>query len=595
MLVKEIQALLALFTGPKSVKQLAEAVGFTYVRASQITGQLLQKGFVTRTDGLISLANTAHAALFRKISTRYDPEKLLSDSKEDVVLALLSVDHIGGIQRQTGLSYWTVRRSLKRTMETGAVREKDDRYFLGDDEDLRLFLRFWREEKQKRLVEPYAEVVYASSNSILKKVPIGNSAKGSPTAFSVFGRYGVDLQPVHAYYVQPSGDLGIEEVLVHAIVFSTNPVELTDCGVLYSKNRDSIDLRRLREIARTFGVHDLVIDLENYVGNLTVSEPERFLPWNEFAEKVRLYGVAPESLLPPPAYPDFVKELSRRVSREVRIYVFGGEAMRVRGLKRATKDLDMVVEDTRTFTTLKAALTSMGYRALREIPKADRKLNPSAILVKEGSPRVDIFVKSICNAFHLSRTMKSRCEVKELGRSKIHIMSNEDLFLLKSVTDREGDIYDMIQLAKAKRFDWRVVMNEFHSQEQRTGRHFCMSLLYSVEAIEKRANIRAPFYNQLENHCIEQGILQSVRHWKATTLKQIKEFVDYPDYRLRSRITKLIREGKLVKRDRQFAIRQTKQSENPPNRSILLNSLGLSRRKNQGPLRMGSPVPEKKP
>jgi len=557
MLVKEIRTLLALLTESRSVKQLAEVIGSTYVRASQITGQLLQRGFVTRTDGLISLADTAHATLFRKIATRYDVEKLLNDSKEDVILALLSADDIRDIQRQTELSYWTVRRALNKIMETGVVKEEDRKYFLAGDEDLKLFLRLWWEEKQRRLVEPYAEVIYASPDSILKRTSEGRSGKGSLTAFSVFNRYGVELHPIYGYYVQPERKLSIESVLVHAMVFSTNPVELTDCAVFYAKNRDMIDLRKVREIARGFGVDGLIMDLENYIRNLTVLSPERFLPWDEFAEKARLYEVSPESLLPPKAFPDFMDELSRRIRREVRAYVFGGEAMRIRGLKRATKDVDMVVEDAQAFVALKEALASMGYRALggEEISRADRKLNPSGIFVKEAYPRADIFVKSICNAFRLSQSMKSRCEVKEMGNFKLSIMSNEDIFLLKSVTDREGDIYDMIQLAKAPGFDWRAVLNELYIQEQETGRHFCMRLLDSIEVIEKRANIRAPFHNQLVNHCIDQAILESVRRWKATSLKQIKELVNYPDYRLSSRIKKLIREGKLVKKkDGQFVI-----------------------------------------
>lgn len=64
-------------------------------------------------------------------------------------------------------------------------------------------------------------------------------------------------------------------------------MELTDCAVFYAKNKDVIDLGRAREIARIFGVSDLLIDLENYVKNLTVSAPERFLPWDEFAGKAR--------------------------------------------------------------------------------------------------------------------------------------------------------------------------------------------------------------------------------------------------------------------------------------------------------------------
>jgi len=548
MLVGEVRALLALSVEPRSVRQLAEAVGCKYRRAGQITGQLLQKGFVVRADGLIRLADTPHAVLFKKISRRYDVAKLLGDSKEDVALALLYNNDVAHVQGQTGLTYWTVRRALNRMMETGAVRERDRRYFLADDEDLRLFLRLWMEERQRRLVEPYAEVIYATGDTVLKRVPEGKIAKGSLTAFSVFSKYGVELRPVYSYYVQPERELGVEDVLVHAMVFSTNPVELTDCAIFYVKNRGSINLAKVRKLAKAFNVGDVEMDLENYVRNLTIASPEKFLPWDEFAEKARLYDISPEDLVPPTAFPWLTGELAKHAKREVRIYIFGGEAMRVRGLKRATKDVDVVVEDAEAYATLREALAAMGYRTLvgEEISKADTRLNPSGIFIREGYPRVDLFVNRICNAFYLSDSMKKRCESTKTGNLSQNIMSNEDVFLLKSITDREGDIYDMIQLAKAKGFDWRTVLNELYDQEKSMGRHFCWSLLDSVEVIEEKANIRPPFYNQLLNHCIDQAILDSVTRWKATTMKQIREFINFPDYRLKSRIRKLVKEGRLT-------------------------------------------------
>lgn len=127
------------------------------------------------------------------------------------------------------------------------------------------------------------------------------------------------------------------------------------------------------------------------------------------------------------------------------------------------------------------------------------------------------------------------------------MMSNEDIFLLKSVTDREGDIYDMIELAKSKGFDWGILFEELLVQEEIAGRHFCLSLLDTVEIVERKTGIRPPFYNRLVNHSIDYGILQSVGKWRATTLKRIREFVNYPDYKLRSRVNKLIAEGKLVR------------------------------------------------
>jgi len=548
MITSAIRALSTLLEEPMSIRDLAKALGLSYRRAAEVVGGLIQQGYLVKVNEKVGLAPTALATLFKKVSKRYDAVKLLSGSREEVLLALLKSSRIGDLQSSSKLSYRTIRRALVALMETGAVRESEGIYSIADDQDLRIFLTLLRDEKRRLSVEPYAEVVYASFDTILKRVPEGRHANGSKTAFSIFGKYGVDLHPVYEYYVQPERELRAEEVLVHALVFSETSVELTDCAVFYAKNRYSLDLRGVRELARRFGVEDLAMSLENYVANQPVPAQKRFLPWEEFAEKARLYGIPTESLLPPVAFSSFAERLSRRIKSDVSLYIFGGEAMRIRGLKRATKDIDAVVEDANAYSVLKFALASMGYKAPSggEFTRTDARIQPSGIFVSQGLPRVDLFVGSVCNAFRLSKSMKSRCEVTEVGMLKLCIMSNEDIFLLKSVTEREGDLQDMIQLAKSEGFNWRIVLDELYRQEMETGRHFCISLLDSIETIERNAGIRAPFYGKLVNHCIDYGILESVKRLKAATVRQIREFVNYPDYRIRSRVRKLVQEKALM-------------------------------------------------
>ena len=549
---KAVESLLVLSEEQKTTRGLAKSISVTYARASQVVKLLLQEGLAVRAGGLVGLANTAHAVLFKKIASKFDPMKLLADSNERVAIALLDQSSIADIERKASLSYWTIKRSLDSLMQIGAVTEENGKYQLVDDEELRLFLRLLEERRQKVLTEPYSEVVYSSEGSLLKEVPLGKKAEGTLTAFSVFPKYGMDLRPVRQYFVQPAQEITVEDAIVHALVFSRTPVDLTDSAVFYAKNRGSIDSERSRELATSFGVLDLLTDLKGYVSNLTVPGPERFLPWEEFAEKARLYDISPEDLVPKPAYPDFVEVLGGRIRKDVDMFVFGGEAMRVRGLKRATKDIDVVVEDTAEFGTLREALASMGYRMLGgdEISSVDAKLDPSGIFVSQDYPRIDIFVRTICGKFRLSDSMKSRSTCERHGRLNFCVMSNEDIFLLKSITDREGDVYDMIQLAKAGGFRWQIVLEELYEQEERIKARFCLGLLDSVEIIQERANIKAPFYNKLVNHCIDHAILDAVSRWKVRTLPQIKKLVDYPDYRLRNRIQKLGKMGNWSKAQR---------------------------------------------
>lgn len=547
---KAVEALLVLTEEQKTTKELAKSMSVTYARASQVVKLLLQQGFLVRMNGLVGLADSAEAVLLRKLTSRFDLKKLLADSNERVAIALSNPASLADVERRTSLSYWTVKRSLDSLMQIGAATEKNGSYRLAEDEELRLFLRLLEESRQKALAEPYSEVVFSARGVLLKEVPLGKKADGSFTAFSVFSEYDMDIRPVKQYLVQPAQNVAIEDALIHALVFSKTPVDRTDCAVFYAKNRGSFDSEKLRELAKRFEVLDLFTDLKGYVSNLTVPHPERFLPWEEFAEKARLYGISPESLVPKPAYPDFVEKLGSTIRDGVNLFVFGGEAMRVRGLKRATKDIDVVVEDSADFRTLREALASMGYRKLGgdEMSNADARLDPSGIFVSEEHPRIDIFVRIICGKFRLSDSMKGRSTCEKHGRLNFCVMSNEDIFLLKSVTDREGDVYDMIELAKAQGFRWQIVLEELYQQEGNTKARFCLGLLDSLEIIQERANIRAPFYNKLVNHCIDHAILEAVGRWNAKTVPQIRQFVDYPDYRLRNRIERLVKEGRLLKR-----------------------------------------------
>ena len=543
----EIRALNELQSGPSDMKNLARKIRCSYTRTTEIVKSLTKKKFVEREDGNVKLAETLPASLFKKLASKYDMGKLLGGRGEDISIALLSKSDIRGLQNETGLTYRTIRRALTRMMETGAVRQNKKNLQLTDEKDLRIFLTSLRDLKTTQTMEKYAEALPAPLNVTFKRVPDGKPASGFPTAFSAFTEYGVELRTTHDYYIQQRHKPSMDEVLIHALAASTSPVEVVDCAVFLAKNLTQIDLRKARRKAHDFGVEQLLLDLENYIGNLTLSAPERFLPWEEFAQKAQLYDVDPERLLPKKAYPDFFNLLSTRLEAPLRIYLFGGEAMRIKGLKRSTKDVDIAVTDDPSYMSLRKALVSLGYKELGadEISPVDKRLNPSGIFMNESYPRVDAFTHAICGKFILSEEMFSRAEVKKIGRLVLGVASNEDLLLLKSVTEREGDIQDMVTLARAPGFEWRVVLKELLHQEDITGKRFCMDLLDSIEAVQKQSGIKAPIHNQLERRCLDQAIIDILERKSPATLRQIRDLVEYPEYRIAGRLKALIKENKV--------------------------------------------------
>jgi len=541
-----LRILSALRSGDKEIREISETLGVSYTRTTEIVKHLIEEGFLKRTDGSIASADTLHAVLYRRLADRYDMGKLLADSREDIATAILFADDFSEIQRRTGLSYWTVKRGLSAIMETGAVREHEKKYSLIEDPDLRLFLRSLNESREKRRVEPYADVIYSSVDTVLKKIPHGKPAKGVLTAFSAFWRFGVEIHPVQDYYIQRDKDPSIEEVLVHALIASTSPVEMTDCAVLLAKNLDRINRGEARSTAGRFDVESLLLDLENYVRGLTVAHPDRFLPWREYEEKARLYDVEPGSLLPREAYPDFFRLLGEQLPAPIDLYLFGGEAMRIRGLKRATKDIDVALEDADAFRRLEETLRRLGYTPLGGEPsEADKRLEASVIYVSGSYPRVDVFVKRICGAFTLSENMKRRTEHREMSNLRLHIISNEDLFLLKSITERGGDIIDMTILAKAPGFDWKTVYAELVYQEENTNRNYSRDLLEAIELVEQ-TGVKSPIHDRLVNRSLDQAIVEVIDVKGSASIREVRDLVNYPDYRIRSRVTRLVKEGILA-------------------------------------------------
>jgi hypothetical protein len=236
------------------------------------------------------------------------------------------------------------------------------------------------------------------------------------------------------------------------------------------------------------------------------------------------------------------------MEQPVEIYLFGGENMRLKGLKNLTKDCDIVVRNRITFRLVKDLLIKMGYQQLgrEHFSEDDKRINPSAIMVHPHRSRVDLFTEQIANKLYLSEGMVKRSDIQEFNKLKLGIMSNEDIFLLKSVTEREGDIVDMARLAQSAGFNWDVVFNELIYQERESGRYFSEDLLYSLDLLKERANIESPFYRKLSNRVLDNAIVYVVTKGK-TTIKEIKELIDFPEYIIRNRVNKLARQKRLRK------------------------------------------------
>jgi hypothetical protein len=199
----------------------------------------------------------------------------------------------------------------------------------------------------------------------------------------------------------------------------------------------------------------------------------------------------------------YVNEQLRRVSDEIvgktTIYVAGGTVMAIENLKEGTKDIDVVVESAEDLRRLKKALTDSGYsNPTQSLEVAYKKMRAQTILENKDRFRWDIFERVIARKFQLSPGMKTRAREHPLSNEKVAIklLSMEDVFLMKSVTEREGDLEDMAKIAQ-KGVNWDIIVTECDWQTKQTGRIWENSVCQSLEDLRVKYGITSPVESKI--------------------------------------------------------------------------------------------------
>ncbi len=203
-----------------------------------------------------------------------------------------------------------------------------------------------------------------------------------------------------------------------------------------------------------------------------------------------------------------LSKVDKALTERTVIYVIGGAVMAHRGLKFGTKDVDVVLENRNSGKRVVDALKNCGYGQLLSADLTKEYINLSAeVLENIDGFRWDIFVKVVARKLFLSDGMKSRSEAMFKGRFLTALnLSNEDIFLLKGMTSREGDVDDMFQLVRTG-IDYDKVYSECLSQSEKTGKIWESALYDQCVDLEKKYGIALPFMKKFRK-IAEEKILQ---------------------------------------------------------------------------------------
>lgn len=260
--------------------------------------------------------------------------------------------------------------------------------------------------------------------------------------------------------------------------------------------------------------------------------------------------------------PSFDKEyLSRelgkvasKITKPVTLFIIGGGGLAFYGLKEATKDIDVIMQNPDEFKTLTKALKDLKYKtpSPQVITKAYREMQANEILENEDGFRWDIFMQQVCNALTFSTPMKSRATgIYAKGLLKVLLAAKEDIFLFKGITEREADLDDMRLLAESG-LNWNIINQECQNQSTSTGRLWENALYQKLIDLREKHHIETPIEKVLrkraEEKLIEITITEEIKKGNDT-VNALSKAIKEPEYFVRESLNKLARK-RLIKIDK---------------------------------------------
>ena len=518
-----------------SVGELADAIDTSQSWTSEVVGDLESAHLVDRTDG-VQLATTYEVSLLAELLDRYALEKVLTGTKEDILGALLGGPKtISALQTQ-GFAKSTLYKHLNEIQETGAIAQTDDGYAITDD-TLRSFL------EARTRTTPFETAYHANGDRLVATSK--DTINGTPTAFSAFTRYGVDYHPAKTYVYQGDRSLELPEILIHAVTVAETKKQMAMAGVFYLTHRATLNANDLWRLANRWECVEKWADLFAYIDQRAVHHEELFLPWAEFIDLANEYGVYPRGHHPEDSLRRGFEELGDHLETPVDVYLLGGGNLILRGLKDSTKDVDLVVADGQTFFAIAESLQELGYEERGELEAAYNQLDPSLVLEKDGFPRWDLFVETVAGQLQLTSAMIERCDQSfEYGNLHVHLLSLSDIFVFKSITEREGDLEDAALIARQADLNWASIFQEITTQEDRTGQFFSFAVLDTLDVLDDRHNIVAPITDRLVSYCLENALLVSLNTPK--TIEDLRAELDCPDHQIYNKLRKLEADGQIT-------------------------------------------------
>jgi hypothetical protein len=167
----------------------------------------------------------------------------------------------------------------------------------------------------------------------------------------------------------------------------------------------------------------------------------------------------------------FLEALDGWLSDPVEVYLLGGSAMTVRGLKDQTEDMDFALGVTTDFEHVYESLRERGFEVTGEPTESFENVGKTVELHHPGrNLQIDAFERQVVGKVWITERMAERAEPFWSGkRVAAFVLSDEDMFLLKAVSGgdvgggRRRDIDDMRTYAR-RGLDYDAIIEEVERQ-----------------------------------------------------------------------------------------------------------------------------------
>lgn len=192
-----------------------------------------------------------------------------------------------------------------------------------------------------------------------------------------------------------------------------------------------------------------------------------------------------------------LRAIGEKLPRPVKIYMIGGGAMGLKGEKDITKDIDIILTNSEDIDIFIKALKALGYYDITSVAEEYARLQVKAHLRDKEYFLFDIFLNKVCNALELSNAMRERAErYGSFGNVQLYILAREDIFLFKSITERNRDLEDMLTLLR-KGIDENIIAEECKNQRIKSGRIWEAFVAIKIKELEERYRLTIPWKRKL--------------------------------------------------------------------------------------------------